>query len=248
VTQSRSRDEEARAIVARNIDIYVQKRLAYYEDPGLLGKVFAKNPLIPPLKGAHTASEWVHENFLAHESSSEETVMGGTWQQILTELSVHAVGAGDFLFEEGDTLWVLEMKSQTNTFNAPALAQTLKVLKQRVVDHSQARSPRRRVVKAAIGILRGTPLDTTRTYIARVPENQDINGFQYRYLVGAPFVLWLTGIERIEDMVDVTGGQSLKSAREACRQRLQDELRQTLNERDLPDEFRSITLLIGTPP
>lgn len=238
--------QRARELVARSIDEYSGKRLAYYtRRRGLLKDLLKKDPLLAALRGVTTASGWLDEAFNAHESSSEETMMGSAWQQILTDLSSHSVGAGDFLFEKEDMLWVLEMKSQTNTLNAPALAQTLKVLKQRVLDHSGIRTPRRRGVSAMIGVLRGDALDLWRTFSARSAENRDINGFQYRYMVGAPFRAWLTGLTHPSELVEASSeqGASLLSARNDCRQRLQRELDVLLREKGLPDDIQSVMRL-----
>jgi hypothetical protein len=136
------------------------------------------------------------------------------------------------------------MKSQKNTLNGGGRAQTLKVLKQRVIDHSQTRSPRRRAVKPAIGILRGPAEDTTRTFIARAPEDREINGFQYRQVVGTAFVFWLTGLNNLSDLVDLAGGSSLRVAREECRRRIQTELQDILAEENLADDFQSIMTII----
>ena len=234
----------AKQLVARSVDEYQQKRLSYYRDrSALLKDLLKKDPLIPALRGIGTASGWLDEAFAAHESSSEETMMGHAWQQILTDLSSNSVGAGDFLFEKEDILWVLEMKSQTNTFNAPALAQTLKVLKQRVRDHSVVRTPRRRGVMPMIGILRGESIDLIRTFRATTEENREIDGFQYRYMVGTAFRSWLTGIANIADLIEFGPGSVLSQERETCRQRLHVELSELLALKGLPDDVTSIMVL-----
>ena len=235
--------DRAKELVARSIDEYIAKRLAYYSQrAGLLRDLLKKDPMLSALRGVTTAHDWLDQAFHAHESSSEETMMGNSWQQILTDLSSHAVGAGDFLVEKEDELWVLEMKSQTNTLNGPARAQTLKVLRQRVRDYSSVRTPRRRSVRPMIGILRGEAADGWRTFVATTPENREIDGFQYREMVGAPFRAWLTGFANPAELVAASSENRtvLLGAREACRQRLHEELRDLLITKSLPDEIASI--------
>ena len=236
--------ERARAFIASSIDEYRNNRLKYYTTrKSLLRDLLKKDPMIPALRGALTAHRWLDEAFSAHESSSEETVMGNVWQQILTDLSTHSVGAGDFLFEKEDILWVLEMKTQVNTLNGPGRAQTLKTLKERIREHSSIRTPRLRGVMPMIGVLRGDPKDQIRTHRTRAPENRDIDGFQYRYMVGAPFRSWLTGVANPAELIDMHSGQILETARRDCLARLHQELNALLQERNLPDDIKSVLTL-----
>ncbi len=232
---------QAREVVSRVIGDYANRRVAYYSDQNLLKKLLAKDHLLFALKGATTASEWLDLALSAHESSSEETMMGNLWQQILTALS-QSVGAGDLLVEKDDFLWVVEMKSQKTTLNSSSLAQTLRALKHKVLRHARTRTPGRRGVKAMIGVIRGAAKDEFKTYPASTGENSDISGFQYQYVVGEPFLIWLTGMadpaSLIADRLEM--GQRIAAARAAGRGRLLDELRQLLSRRGLGDSMASI--------
>lgn len=235
---------DPRQIVARRIEEYREGRLLYYSDrASLLDDLLKKDPFIPALRGVQTAHEWLEEAFHAHESSSEETVMGNTWQKILGDLTSNAVGGGDFLFEKDDVLWILEIKTQPNTINAGGLIQILRSLKEKVRSHSRDSVPGRRGVRPGIGILRGTPTDTERYYEAKGAVDRDIDGFQYRYMVGSSFLSWLTGLDNPASLIEVAPGDTLSSAREACRNRLHNQLDSLLTERGLSNDVGSVIRL-----
>jgi hypothetical protein len=244
MTEQEESRERARLLVQRAIEDYVEKRIAYYSRRDLLKDLLRKDHLIFALKGARSANDWLTEALNAHESSSEETMMGNSWQQILGNLS-RSVGAGDLLVEKDDMLWVVEMKSQTNTLNAVSLAQTVRSLRRKVLDQQQPRTPGRRGVFAMIGVIRGPAADSYLRYSATTRENADIDGFQYRYIVGAPFRAWLTGLsnpaELISDWRDLA--ERMGQARDQCRIRVLSELVKVLSDRKLPLDVNSILIL-----
>ncbi len=238
--------DAAEQIVQSVMAKYVDKRVAYYRDTSLLSKLLQKDHLIFALKGASTVEEWVIEALAAHESSSEETVMGNAWQQILTDLS-QSVGAGDLFVEKAGTLWVIEMKSQTNTLNSTALAQTLRVLKTKVIEQSRVHAPGRRGVRPMIGVIRGPASDVDRVFVAASPENRDIDGFQYHYMVGTPFRAWLTGIanpaQLVTDLAETS--ERVSNARAACRLRLAAEMEAVLAQEGLASNIESVIRLVA---
>jgi hypothetical protein len=243
VTSNSDAERRARSFVEAAIGEYVSKRLSYYrERPGLLDDLLKKDTMLWALRGAKDTDDWVGFALAAHESSSEETMMGNAWQHILTTISSSAVGAGDLMVDRDDELWVIEMKSQTNTLNSASRAQTLKTLKRKLLEQASVRAPRRRGVRAMIGVLRGDPVDRTQTYRSTRPEDRDIDGFQYREMVGAPFRAWLTGIANPAALIGQTDtrGQTLAAAREECRSRLTAALRARLAAKGLPDNITSI--------
>lgn len=174
-------------------------------------------------------------------------MMGNSWQRILSDLSERAVGGGDLLLERDNVLWVVEMKAQTNTLNGVSRPQTVRTLKQKTLAQSRIRHPGRRGVRAMIGVIRGSADDRERTYSDSAPENADIQGFQYREMVGAPFRAWLTGLANPLDLIDDLGshGHSLASAREECLARLSREIHAKLDEQSLPDDIQSIITLVA---
>lgn len=233
-----------RDVVARRMNEYRQQRLSYYSARNsLLTDLLKKDPFIPALRGVRTAHGWLDEAFQAHESSSEETVMGNTWQSILGDLTRRSVGGSDFLFEKDDILWVLEVKTQTNTINAGGLIQILRSLKEKVRLHLGDRVPGRRGVRPGIGILRGTPTDVERNFQSTGGADRDIDGFQYRYMIGSSFLSWLTGMANPAALIDLAPGDTLLEAREACRSRLHAELSTLLTNKSLLDEVSSVVRL-----
>lgn len=237
---------QKRELVSRVFAEYAAKRLAYYRDRrDLLTDLLKKNPLLPALRGITTASGWVQEALHAHESSSEETIMGNAWQDILTQLADHAVGAGDLLIERDDRLWVVEIKSQINTLNSSSLPQTLRGLQRKVNEQRRVRTPRSRGVDAMIGVVNGSSLDEFKTFPDTADENRDIANFPYRYMVGAAFKSWLTGMANPDELMESANERSaeIAAAREACLERLRGELSVLLTLRNLPDSIESVMLL-----
>jgi len=200
------------------------------------------------LRGISTAHAFVEEAFTAFESSSEETHMGMTWQKILKDLSQPAViDAGDILAERESALWVVEVKSQTNTLNSSSLAQTLRTLKNRVEYHSSFQQARRQPVRAMIGVMRGRERDQQVVYSAARTrtENRDLDGFSYRYLVGPAFWRWLTGRPNILSLIGDFSAEaaSLQRARQDCLARLHEDMDALLTSRSLPDTIEALLTL-----
>lgn len=233
---------QARELVDRTVDDYCRRREDYYSDAKLLPKLLKKDVIMVALRGVTSAHEWLDEAFAAHEASSEETSMGNAWQEIVTNLSPSAVGAGDVLVERESILWVVEIKSQTNTLNSASRAQTLKALKAKAMEHLKVKAPGRRGVRSMVGILRGPASDKQKTFVARQAVDRDIDGFEYREMVGAPFLVWLTGFSSLHDLVDPTAPRSTKLAgtRSACIARLHRELEERLHARGLDDTVGSV--------
>lgn len=228
--QPEDAEQRARKVVAAALESYARKRIHSYEELAL-GRLFEKDLLMVALRGITAASELLDELFAAFESSSEETHMGETAQEIALGLASDAVDLGDLVVERDAVLWVAEVKSQTNTVNARSRPQILRVLKRRVGEAARIRAVRRREVRAMIGVLRGNPRDSEITYKARNHADSDIDGFTYRYLVGRSFWEWLTGRPSIYSLLGEI--ESLSSdiafSRNASRQRLQRELDEWLS-------------------
>jgi hypothetical protein len=240
------RREWAKERIADALERYVVQREQYYADPRLLDKLLKKDALLWVLRGARTIDDWTLLALSAHESSSEETVWGNTWQHILTSLAVNAVGAGDLLVDRDGVLWVIELKSQTNTLNSASRAQTLKVLKAKVEQHDRVRTPGRRGVKAMIGVIRGPDEDRWINHRARSREDADIDGYGYQLMVGATFREWLTGFANPVELLDEQGLlDRIPLARAACLARLNIEVRERLSAEGLPEDvwgiFRGLT-------
>ena len=76
--------------------------------------------------------------------------------------------------------------------------------------------------------------------------NQDIAGFQYRYLTGAAFWQWLTGFDSekglVSDVSRINNGD-VRMARQECIDRLQEEMRRALQEHNLDDSMNSVLVL-----
>ncbi|MEX0750592.1 MAG: PmeII family type II restriction endonuclease [Dehalococcoidia bacterium] len=226
---------------------YVDRRLHFYRTKRLRD-LLSKDVLMFALRGVATSDGFVEQAFAALESSSEETTMGHTWQRILKDLAEPAViDAGDFLAEREGALWVIEEKSQTNTLNASSLAQTVRALKDRVERYRTFQQARRQPVKAMIGVMRGREDDREMRFPAGGPrtENRDLEGFEYRYIVGPAFWRWLTGrpsiLSLIGDFTDATA--VLVEARQDCLARLQLEIAELLAQHSLPPTIASVITL-----
>lgn len=227
------RDAQDRLTIQQIIAKYAKKRRKFYADIQL-DKLLSKDVLMFALRGASDSDKYVDMAFAALESSSEETVMGNVWQEIALKIAHPAVTeAGDMLAERDGTLWCVELKTQTNTLNARSKLQTIRVLKDTVERHSREQTVRRRNVRAVIGVIRGKSRDSKETYV-KPPTNTadaDLDGFEYRYLVGASFWKWLTGRDDISQLfLGIVGDDSeLLDARSAAVSRLKADLRNRLS-------------------
>ena len=229
-------EQDVRAIRSVLAD-YRRQRLKFYSAVSL-NDLLVKDVVMFALRGVSSADEFIHDAFSALESSSEETVIGSTWQRIAQDLARPAViDAGDILAERDGTLWVVELKSQTNTLNARSSPQTIRALKARVDDHASSRGVRRTSVRAMIAVLRG-PSQTTEVKFQpkRINDtNRDLIGFSYTYIVGREFWAWLTGRPNIVAFVGthVGSGSELKAAKEQSLKKLKGEMQRLLTSKGL---------------
>ncbi len=238
------RAERDRELVARALDDYAVRRISFYQRV-TLKQILAKDVLMYAVRGVQTAQEFLNQAFAALESSSEETNMGTTWQQIIKDLAwPSAIDAGDVMAERDGSLWVVEIKAQTNTLNSSSSPQTLRSLKDRVEYHGAFQPARRQSVRAMIGVLRGPSADRIETYRhdPRRAVNRDLDGFSYRYVVGSSFWVWLTGRPSVVELLGDfdSAGKRLRDARRACVERLGQDLDRMLRERGLVDDIQSV--------
>ncbi len=234
--------------ILRALGDFFERRLKFYAEKDIFD-LLRKDVLLFALKGATNSESFVSEAFAALESSSEEGAMGDAWQQIATELS-GGLESGDLTLKREDTLWVMEIKSQTNTFSGAARLQTLRTLKVKRDGQRRVRRARHTDVHAAIGIIRGKSRDDWITHPVDPTDavNQDLKGFNYRYLVGEPFWIWLAGrpnlLAVISDVPELaTEIKKLETARNASKAQMLTELRTLLRSNSLPDDMPSIMLL-----
>ncbi|TAK81023.1 MAG: hypothetical protein EPO16_00460, partial [Dehalococcoidia bacterium] len=160
-------------------------------------------------------------------SSSEETHMGDCIQKIATDLAERAIDLSDLIVEKDGDLWIVEVKSQTNTLTGRFRNALRRELKQRVDEFSKPKRARGGRVRALIGVVRGDAVD--QEIVCEFPagdEWADLNGFTYSYKVGKPFWEWLTGRPGIGSLIDAIPAEAAKvaDARAACRPRLHQEL------------------------
>ena len=225
---------------------YFRSRLNAYDNVGLK-QLLGKDILMFALRGVSTAGEFTRQAFAAWESSSEETNMGTFWQQVLIGLSTKSVDAGDLIVQKGTELWVVELKSQTNTLNASGLAQTVRTLKSNVTTLRRTSTPTAHSVNAMIAVVRGAEKDESKVYPGTMPGTGDLEGFRYRYIVGKPLWRWLIGMENVTELL---GGQQdnirqLSSARESALARLQGKMTTALNNHSLEATSEGVAALVG---
>ena len=225
---------------------YQENRINWYENTVSLKRALSKDIAMFAARGVATADEYIDSAFSAVESSSEETVMGNSWQKSLSSISEDTLDTGDLTTVRENTLWVCEVKSQINTHNAASFPQELRGMRTRMKEHTGRRRSSGQPVKAAYCVLRdprrnGKGYDEVRVFqsadIAR--ENRDLDGFEYRYITGRQFWKWLTGFEsEIAILMPLSGFQSMlgdvvREARENAKERLKRELRKELRAHDL---------------
>ena len=174
--------------------------------------------------------------------------MGHVWQGIVKALAIpSAIEGGDLLVEREDTLWIVEIKSARNTFNSDSRAQAIRKLKERVGFLSSVHRVRPIPVKAMIGMLNGPSRDKIETFKASrfSNENRDIDGFQYRQMVGAAFWRWIVGSENIlpylGDFESI--GATIAECRLDAVSRLKTEMRQQLHDLGFPEDISGVLLL-----
>lgn len=249
---------EHRAKALELIKEYQNRRLDWYRgnlkpkdrNPSLK-KLLAKDIAMFAARGITTAEEYVEAAFHAIESSSEETIMGNTWQDILTAISDNTVESGDFTTDREGIRWICELKSQTNTTNSSSFPQELRTLKALVDESYKRQKDSRKQVKAAICISRDDkPKDEMKTYTSSDShhENRDLNGFEYRYITGEKFWRWLTGYSSAVGLLmplshNITGGDEVAEARTQCIQSLKCELLELLTKHNLSNSIDDLVKL-----
>lgn len=231
-----------RDIALQFIREYQNQRIEWY-DKVVLKKFLAKDVTMFAARGCVTAFDYLNEAFHATESSSEETVIGTTWQKILASISDDTLDTGDLTTLRGGVLWVLELKSQPNTTNSSSLPQELRSLRSRKEEIEGRRRASGQQVKAALCIAREGKVnaagkDETVTYRSSTlqRENRDLDGFEYRYISGKKFWQWLAGYDSEVGLlmpISDIDGTNVKLARDRCYVRLSLELTNMLDRNDL---------------
>lgn len=227
---------------------FAQNRISWYRDKSKisLSKLLGKDVVMFASRGVSSAEEFVSEAFRACESSSEETVMGTTWQSIIAAISSDTLDTGDMMTVRDNALYVCELKSQTNTTNSSSFPQELRELKDKCEAQRRFKRASNQEVLPAFCVLRNKkPIDEWRTFDpdARDVANQDIRGFKYRYLAGSAFWQWLTGFDSVEGLVDDLGRIDIgrvREARQECLDRLQEEMLEALRENNLGDSIADV--------
>lgn len=225
--------DEVLAILAE----YQRKRIRFYETAVDLKRLLKKDIAMFALRGVQTVPEFVENAFNAVDSSSEETVMGNTWQQILAQISSNTLDTGDLTTVRDGVLWVCELKSQANTVNANSLPQELRGLRVRQQEIASRARSSRQPVKTALCVARdGKGVDEVRTYgvtDSQRRDSPDLVNFEYRYITGEKFWQWIAGydseISLLMPLSDIEG-QHVRQARQAAIARLTLELSNRLDE------------------
>lgn len=239
--------EIARQTIAR----YQAKRLEAYRKMRL-DDLLGKDVLLFASRGVTTATMFVDEAFKAAESSSEETVMGSTRQELAILLSDGA-DTGDMTVVRDGVKYHCEMKSQTNTTNFGSLAAVLQELKYDVEnDTSRAhRTVTNQGIGAALLISRSkTTVDEERVFhcdsVAKQPYSM-LEGFTYRYISGRAMWQWVADvddpIELVQPLTRLDDGR-VADARADALARLHHELDARLLAKHLPDTIDSVYELV----
>lgn len=243
------KEEIAHQAIAR----YQAKRLEAYRKMRL-DQLLGKDVLLFAARGVATASAFVDEAFRAAESSSEETVMGGTRQELAILLS-NSADTGDMTVVRDGVKYYCEMKSQTNTTNFGSLAAVLQELKYDV-DNDQSRAHRtvtNQGVGAAILISRSAKtIDEERVFhcdsVAKQPYSM-LEGFTYRYISGRAMWRWVADvddpIELVQPLTRLDDGR-VAQARADTLARIHHELDGRLFAHHLPDSIDSVYELVKT--
>ncbi len=248
--------EDVRDVQEKVYDLlgdFAAARTRYYTDPAKVRvrDLLHKDVVMYAARGILTADEFVEEAFRAKESSSEETVMGNKWQQIIAAISDDTLDTGDLCTERDGDLYVCELKSQANTTNSSSFPQELRELKDKCEQMSRFKRASGQQVLPAFCVLRDKrSADEWRTYKANERDlaNRDLEGFRYRYLKGKAFWLWLTGYDSIEGLVEDTSKietGDVRHAREHCLNRLKSEMAKLLREHGLGDGINDVLKLKG---
>lgn len=238
-------EPEISDVVRKEFTAYLERRRRYYtEREALLHQILQKDPLIFALRGARDAREFIEQALSAHESSSEETMMGHVWQAVLAESSPNSVGGGDLRTERDGTLWIIQVK-MSPLQNSSAEAQDLRLLRTKLLQERD-HHPGRRNVKTMLGIIRGQSKDEWRVYRAKGQANADIDGFQYQYKSGGSFRRWFNAeFTSSSVLAGIQGGvQAVRQAREDAIEELSGTLRAKLRSAGLRDSIADLLLLL----
>lgn len=247
-TQSLDEIAQQREIAYGKLSEFAKNRTAWYEDKSKinLSKLLQKDVVMFAARGVDCAEEFVNEAFRACESSSEETVMGNTWQSIITAISADTLDTGDMMTVRDGALYVCELKSQTNTTNSSSFPQELRELKEKCEAQRRFRRASNQEVLPAFCVLRNKKsVDEWREYDPDVHDiaNQDLRGFKYRYLAGSAFWHWLTGFDSVEGLVDnikrIDVG-NVQQARQECVSRLHKEMNEALSNYNLGSSMSDV--------
>lgn len=244
--------EKQRLAAYRHLRSFTENRIQYYTDPRkviTVDKLLGKDLVMFAARGVKTSDEFAAEAFRAIESSSEETVIGNTWQALIAEISADTIDTGDLTTVRDNTLWICQLKSQTNTVNASSFPQELRELKEKVRLQSRSRRASKQPVKAAYCVLRaGKSIDETRIYHPSADDraNQDIDGFEYRYLQGKAFWRWLADVDGPDGLVNDFGliqVDNIVELRNAALRRITAELNELLDTHELPHTISGVAEL-----
>lgn len=245
--------QSRRDIAYAMLSDFSANRTEWYRDKKKINlkKLLSKDVVMFASRGVVTAHEFVEESFRACESSSEETVMGNTWQAIIAAISSDTLDTGDMMTVREGALYVCELKSQTNTTNSSSFVQELRELKDKCEAQTRFRRASHQKVLPAFCVLRNNKsIDEMRVYHAdaRDQANQDIDGFEYRYLAGSAFWTWLTGFDSVEGLVNDVNliyiGDVVQ-ARKECLDRLQAEMTSALHANGLGSSLNDVLVLKG---
>ncbi len=237
------------------LGIFAEQRLDYYQSPnrdGLtLRGLLSKDVVMFAARGVYTADEYVEEAFRAKESSSEETVMGNTWQAIIAAISADTLDSGDLMTVRDGALWVCELKAQPNTTNSSSFPQELRELKTKLEIQSRYQRASRQPLRAAFCVMRSNrSRDEERVYQAADGDraNYDLNGFAYRYLEGKKFWRWLADLDGPEGLVEDASAlcanrDAIRLARQKRMAALKQEMHDALDEYGLPHTIDGVLRL-----
>ncbi|MCH4053914.1 MAG: hypothetical protein LKH08_00035 [Atopobiaceae bacterium] len=240
---------EQRRLAYERLKQFTQNRINYYEsDTVTVKKLLSKDVVMFAAKGVKTSDEFVDEAFRAIESSSEETVMGNTWQAIIAAISQDTLDTGDLTTVRDGCLYVCELKAQTNTTNSTSFPGELRALRDKVEQKRHFARASNQPIKAAFCVLRSKKaIDEVREFSLSNEydhTNDDLVGFEYRYLTGAAFWRWLTGFSSAEggliDDVSSLDVDEIRKARIACLNKLHMDMNNALSEERLPHTIQGI--------
>lgn len=237
--------EHVPGLIRAAFEDYLRRRLEYYSAPRqLLRNLLKKNGLVYALRGIETADDFAEQVFAAHETSSEETMLGNAWQSALAAVSPNSVGGGDLRTERDGTLWIIQVKTSRGQ-NAGAEAQDLRMLKTKLISERD-HHPGRHNVKAMMGFVRGPAANEWRTYRSKSVANADIDTFQYQYMAGAPSLEWCSAAFDVEVLIEALQPQvrTVQAARGECVEAVKSALKQALTDEGLKHDMSSVLRLM----